>query len=99
MSIDTLACQQSLNDGLGGDTSMVFAWNPQGIIALHAVIANKNIFDSGGNGVAQVKCTCNIGWWHTDHKAITCRTWTWLEVATLFPEAIPLGFDCLRLIC
>ena len=98
MAIYALLIQQPLDDVLRGDTGVIFSRHPQGVITLHAMVANEDIFNGGGDGVTKVKRARDIGWRHTDNKRCTGRTGLWLEVASFFPEAIPFAFNGLRLV-
>ena len=54
MTVQALFCQLSLNDDLGSYAGVIFTWHPQSFIPQHAMIANKNILNGGGDSVAQV---------------------------------------------
>src|SRR2546421_6345484 len=97
MAIYALLIQQPLDDVLRGDTGVILSRHPQGVIALHAMVANEDIFNGGGDGVTKAKRSRGIWWRHTDNKRSTGRTGLWLEVAPFFPAAIPVGFNGLRL--
>src|SRR5947209_7388774 len=93
MTICSLAGQQALDDGLGGDAGVIFARHPQGIIALHAMVANQDVFDGSGDSMPKVQRAGDVGRWHTDGKGLSLSIWTRLKVATFFPETIPLALD------
>src|SRR5436305_13981604 len=98
MAIYALLIQQPLNDVLRGDTGVIFSRHPQGVVALHAMVANKDIFNGGCDGVTKVKRTRDIRWRHADDKRRTGRTGLWLEVASFFLDALPFVFNGLRLV-
>src|SRR5579863_6970010 len=88
MSVGPFFCQGTFHHRLGGDASMVLTGNPEGLITLHAMVADHNILDCRGDGMAEVQCSRHIGRRHTDHKRFTRWIRTRLEVAALFPKAI-----------
>ncbi len=98
MAIYALLIQQPLDDVLRGDTGVIFSRHPQGVVALHAMVANEDIFNGSGDGVTKVKRARDIGRRHTDNKRCAGRTGLWLEVASFFPEAIPFALNGLRLV-
>src|SRR6516162_5748168 len=68
MAVFTLLYQQSLNDRLCSDTSMIFTGNPERVLSFHTMITNKNIFDSSSNSMTQVKRTGHVRRWHANYK-------------------------------
>src|SRR5258708_1283332 len=98
MAVRALLSQQAFDNGLRRNTRVIFARHPQGIVSQHAMIANKNVFDSRRDGMTQVQRARDIGWRHTDDKGFTSRTRAWLKVATFFPETIPFTLNRLRLV-
>src|SRR2546426_5755972 len=99
MPVYVLACQQAFNHILCGDACMVFARHPQGIVTAHTMVANEDIFYSGSDGVPQVQRAGHIRRRHADDEGGFGRITARFEVATFFPEAIPLAFDGLWVIC
>src|SRR5258708_39448056 len=49
MAVCSLLCQQSFDHCLCSNTRVIFSRHPERVIAFHTMIANKNIFDSGGD--------------------------------------------------
>src|SRR6185312_11723474 len=99
---DALAGQLPLDDGLRGDARVILAGNPQCRIAQHAVIADHDVFERGGDGVAQVQRAGHIGRRHTDDERPAPRLrWIWarLEVAVLLPPAIQTLLHLRWLVC
>ena len=55
MAIYAFLIQQPLDDVLRGDTGVIFSRHPQGVVALHAMVANGDILNGSGDGVTKVK--------------------------------------------
>ena len=49
------------NDGLGGDAGVVGAGHPEGVAALHAMVANEDVLDGVVQSVAHVQSTGDVG--------------------------------------
>lgn len=60
--------QLALHHCLRGDTGVVGAGQPQGGLAGHAVVAGHGVLDGGGEGVAQVQGTGDVGWGDDDNE-------------------------------
>ena len=67
---------------------MVGAGQPQGGIALHAVIADQRILGQGVHGMAHVQLTGDIGRRHHDDKGLFARNFGALKIALLFPFGV-----------
>src|SRR2546427_13030288 len=68
VAIRSLRCQQALYHGLGSDAGVIFARHPESVVAAHAVIADQDVFNGGGDGVSKVECTRYVGWRHADDE-------------------------------
>ena len=60
--------QPLLDDGLGGDSGVVGAWHPEGLVSLHATPSDEDVLDRVVEGMSQVKGAGDI--WRWDHNAI-----------------------------
>src|SRR5438552_19174340 len=89
MAIYALLIQQPLDDVLRGDTGVIFSRHPQGVITPHAVVANEDIFNGGGDGVSTVKRARGMGWRDTGNKRCSGSAGLWRAGASFFPVAIP----------
>ncbi len=82
-----LGGQLAFDYHLGGDTGVVGARLPQGVVTLHAVVAGQRIHDGVLEGVAHVQGTGDVGRW--DHDAVGILVITLLglggEIAVFFP--------------
>ncbi len=89
-----------LYDGLGRDAGVVFAGNPQRLIAEHAVVANHDVFERRRDGMPQVQRARHVGWRHADDEGapIRVRAGARAEVAVALPPLIEALLDRLRLI-
>src|SRR3974390_3534062 len=91
--ISSLAGKQAFNYGLCRYTSMIFTGNPKGVITLHSMIPNNNIFDRSSYGVSEVQRSCHIWRRHTDDKCWTSHVTIWFEVTAFLPEPVPFSFN------
>ncbi len=55
--------QVFLDHSLGGDASVVCAWQPQHIVATHAPPPHNGVLDGVGEGMAQMQGACYVGGW------------------------------------
>ena len=83
--------QLALHHHLGGDAGVVRAHLPQGVVALHAVVADQGIHDGVVEAVAHVQAAGDVG--RGDHDAVGTALARGLEVAALFPGAVPVLLD------
>ena len=57
------------DDGLGGDAGMVDAGHPEGVVALHAVVAGEDVLNGAIDGVAEVEGAGDVGRGDDDGEA------------------------------
>ncbi len=91
MAILVLSFQLALYQHLRCDAGMISTHLPEGIVTLHAVIANQGIHDSVLVGMTHVQATSHIG--RRDHDAIRLLTTARSKVITFFPGFVPALFD------
>ena len=70
---DPLLGKLSFHYHLGGDTGMVGAGLPQHVATAHALIADENILQGEGQGMAHVQAARHIGWRHHDGEGLGRR--------------------------
>ena len=73
---------------LGGDGGVVGARQPQGGVALHAVIAGEHVLGHGVHGVAHVKLAGDVGRGHHDDEGLFARHPVGGEIALVHPVRI-----------
>ena len=78
-----------LNDRLGGDAGMVGAGHPEGLVALHAFLADEDVLKGVVQGVAEVQGAGHVGRRNDDRVGLAIGPWLAVEVALLFPEGVP----------
>ena len=78
---------------LGCDGCMVGAGEPQGGVALHAVIAGGRVLQGAVHGMAHVQLTGDIGRGHHDGKGLLALHAVGLKGASLLPGLIDFTFD------
>ena len=94
----SLSGQYLFDDHLGGDAGMVYAGEPEGRLAHHAVPAGQDILQGGGQGMPDVKLAGDVGWGHNDNEGLPGRVYSGLEVALLPPEPVPFLLHLARLV-
>src|SRR5487761_2036944 len=89
-----------LDDGLRGDARVIFAGNPERFIAEHPMIANHDVFECRGDGMAQMQRARHIGRRHADDEWTPVRvlTGTRAEIALTLPPLVEALLDHLWLI-
>ena len=89
----------ALNDHLGSDPGVVSTDLPQGVFALHALIADHGIHDGLLEGVTHMQTAGDVR--RRDHDAETFLAFIAirLKVALLFPVLVKRLFDILWVIC
>ena len=90
------AGQLPLNHHLRGDAGMIGARLPQGIVALHPVVAGQRIHDGVLEGMAHVQGAGDIR--RRDHDAIGRTLTAGRKTALLLPESVPAGFYGVRFV-
>ncbi len=63
----------ALDDGLGRDARVVLAGNPERRVAEHAVVADHDVFERRGDGVAEVQRAGHVGRRHADDERAAVR--------------------------
>ena len=76
--------------GLGSNGSMVGAWHPAGVLALHAGASHKNILNGVVEHVSHVEHTGNI-WWRDDDGVRFTTIGLTTEQLVVKPVLIPFG--------
>ncbi len=89
--------QLPFNHHLRGDAGVVGAHLPQGVAALHAVVADQGVHDRFLEAVPHVQAARHVG--RGDHDAVGRFAATGREIATVFPGLVPAGLDSGRLEC
>ena len=74
---------------------MVSAGQPQGGIALHAVVADGRILQRAVQGVAHVQLTGDVRRGHHDGEGLLAFHAVGHKRASLFPSLIKFAFQCL----
>ena len=91
MSGDTLGVQLTFNHHLRGDTGVVGTHLPQGVFALHTVVANEGVHDRLLKAVAHVQKAGDVGRWN--HYAVGLALALRREIAFAFPFLVERLFD------
>ena len=91
-----LRFQPALHHHLGGDTGVVAARLPQGVVAAHAMKARQRIHQCVLEGVPHVQVAGDIR--RRDHDAIGLALATRGEIAPLFPGLVPALFDAMGVV-
>ena len=86
-----LLTQVFLHLDLGGDSGVVRTGQPQGLISLHPLEANKNILQRGIHGVAHVQLPRDVGGRHHDGKRLFVRVRLRTEAAAVHPHLVDPG--------
>ena len=89
----------TLNHHLGSDTCVVGTGLPQGVFALHALVANHGIHDGLLEGMTHMQTAGDVR--RRDHDAETFLAFIAirLKVALLFPVLVKRLFDILWVVC
>ena len=87
MTCLTLCIDQAFHDHLCRDTCVIRASLPEGVIALHTVVADQGIHDRVLEGMAHMQAACDI--WRGDHDAVRGAFTTGGKVALVFPGLVP----------
>ena len=77
MAVCPLFGQLALDHGLRGDTRVVFAGNPERLIAEHAMVADHDVFERRSDGVAEVQRAGDVGRRHADDEGMAIGILRW----------------------
>ena len=91
-----LGLKLALDHHLGGDAGVVGARLPQGVVALHAVIADQRVHDRVLERVAHVQAAGDIR--RRDHDAVGFAVARRGEIAGLFPGLVQAQLDGVRVV-
>ncbi len=91
-----LSFEHTFDDHLCGDTGMISAGLPQGVVAKHPVISNEGIHQRILKGMPHVQAAGHIGWrdGNTISRAIASRS----EIITRFPLLVYAFLDRVRVV-
>ena len=87
-----------LHFGLCGNTGMVGAWDPDGVIALHPPEAHQDVLEGVVHGMAKVQLSGDVGGRHDDAEGLLVRIHFLMEPAAVFPIFIPFFLHCLGVV-
>ena len=93
-----LGTQLLLNLDLGGDTGVIRAGKPQGLVALHALEAGQDVLQRTVQRVAHVQLAGDVGGRHDDGKRLLVRVRLRLEAVAVHPKLVDAGFHVPRVI-
>ena len=85
--------QLPLDDVLGGDAGVIGAWQPQGVVAAHAVIAGKDVLQGVVEGVADMEDAGDVGRRDDDRERGPPLLHLRREAVVLQPVPQPFFFD------
>ena len=94
----TFLAKLLLHLDLGGDTGVIDAGNPQGVVALHPLEPDQGILQCRVHGVTHVQLTGDVGWGHDDGEGLLAFIHLGVEVAALLPHVVDFGLHLLRLV-
>jgi hypothetical protein len=78
-----------LQDHVDGDGGVVGAGDPQGVVAVHALVADENVLQRVVEGVPPVERAGDVGRGHDDGVGRLGRGGIGAEESALFPFAVP----------
>ncbi len=93
-----LIAQLLLDLYLRGDAGVVIAGQPEGGVAVHALVADEDVLDGLVKGVAQVELAGDVGWRDDDGEGLLLGIALGVEVVSLEPHVVDLLFDLLGVI-
>ena len=93
-ALEALLFELTLNDDLRGDAGMVRAREPHRVVARHAVVARERIHHRLVEGMAHVQNAGDVGRGKLNGEGGLLGIKAGAEVAALFPNGIPAGFNC-----
>ena len=85
--------QVLLHLDLRGDAGVVIAGQPQGAVALHALIAREHVLQRGVERVAHVELAGDVRGRHGDAEGLLVGVHLGAEIAALFPHVVDFLFD------
>ena len=88
VAVGPLLGQQAFHHPLGGNAGVVLAGEPQGVVPQHAVPASQCVLDGGGEGVAQVQLSGDVGRRHDDDEGFAAFTNLRREVTGILPVLV-----------
>ena len=91
MAIFVFRFQLAFHYHLGRYTGVIGTYLPEGVIPLHAVIADQCVHDRVLESMAHMQAPGHIG--RRDHDAVRLLTPSRGEVITLFPGFVPALLD------
>ena len=94
VATDARCFQLPLDDHLGRDACMIGARLPQGVVALHPVVAGEGVHDSVLECMTHMQTAGDIRW--RKHDAVGSITPRRLEVGIIFPVTVPALFNGVR---
>ena len=77
---------------LGGDAGVVRAGQPQGVVALHALIADQDVLQRAVHGVSHVQLAGDVGGRHNDGEGLFVPSPVGAEPAAVHPEIVDASF-------
>ena len=77
---------------------MVNTGHPQGVIALHPLVANQGILQSGIHGVAHMKLAGYVWGRHNDRKGLLAFVLLGVEISALLPHVVDPRLHLLGLV-
>jgi hypothetical protein len=86
----------TLDDHLRRDTGVIGARLPQGIVTLHAMVANQRIHDRILEGVTHVQAAGHVRW--RDHDAVGVAVAAGGKITLFFPALVPGLFNRMRIV-
>ena len=90
--------QLLLHLDLGGDAGVVAAGQPQGFVALHALIADQNVLQRAVHGVAHVELAGDVGRRHDDGKRLLVGVGIGAEAVVIHPQLVDAGLHLPRIV-
>ena len=93
---DPLSQKLLFNDVLSSDTSVIKAWLPKCLVAIHPLVTSHDILKCEGQCVSDVKRSSHVWRWHHNAKFtsifLDIFVCVYLEVSAFFPNFIKFIF-------
>ena len=70
MAVGAFSGYLPLDHGLCGDARVILAGNPERLVAEHAMVADHDVFERRGDGVAEVQRAGDVGRRHADDEGL-----------------------------
>ena len=93
VAADFLCVELAFHHDLRRDAGVVGARLPQGVVAVHAVVADKRVHEGVLEGVAHVQRAGDIGWRQQDAVEGLVLFGPHAEVVGALPVGVPAFFD------